>query len=143
VRILPRLLYAILRIDAWSEVPQNIGLKESSLMALTKIDDYITLYSANQFPPRIWLQANNMFIGQLIFEPDGTPLPPDNEVNGQVNLYYHLENFPHALDLLESDTGVSLLYSGSGPGFENGLLTASENIGDDELKQALARKVRS
>jgi hypothetical protein len=112
-------------------------------MALTNIDNYIVLYSANQFPPRIWLQANNKFIGQLIFEPDGTTLPPDSEASGQVNLYYHLENFPHALDLLESDTGVSLLYSGSGPGFENGLLTASEQIGDDEVKQILARKINN
>jgi hypothetical protein len=108
-------------------------------MALTTIDDYTVMYSANQFPPRIWLQAKSKFIGQLIFMPDNTPLPPDNVVNGQVNLYYHLENFSHALDLLETDTEVSLLFSGSGPGFENGLLTASENIGDDEVRQMRAQ----
>lgn len=107
-------------------------------MALTKIDDYTVLYSANQFAPRIWLRAQNKYIGQLIFNADNAPLPADNEVGGQVNLYYHLENFPHVLDLLESDTEVSLLYNGSGPGFENGLLTSSEGVGDDELHQMLS-----
>jgi len=112
-------------------------------MALTTIDDYTVMYSANQFPPRIFLQAKNKFIGQLIFMPDNTPLPPDKVVSGQVNLYYHLENFPHALDLLETDTKVSLLFNGSGPGFENGLLTASENVGDDEVKQMLAQSSKA
>jgi hypothetical protein len=108
-------------------------------MALTKIEDYLVMYSANTFAPRIWLRAQQKYIGQLIFNADNTPLPADNESGGQVNLYYHLENFPHVLDLLESDTEVSLLYNGTGPGFENGLLTSAEGVGDDELQRMVSR----
>ena len=49
-------------------------------MALTKIDEYEVMYSANAFVPRIWLKSSNKFIGQLIFKADGSPLPPDNMV---------------------------------------------------------------
>jgi hypothetical protein len=65
------------------------------------------------------------------------PLPPDAKVGGQVNLYYHLEQFPHALDLLESDAQVSLLFNGSGGGFENGLLTVPENVTSDQISALL------
>ncbi len=106
-------------------------------MALTKIDSYAVMYSANQFSPRIWLLAKGDNIGQLIFQPEDAPLPPDAKVGGQVNLYYHLEQFPHALDLLESDAQVSLLFNGSGGGFENGLLTVPENVTSDQISALL------
>ena len=41
------------------------------------INDYEVMYSANTFPPRIWLLNLGKFIGQLIFHPDGSVLPPD------------------------------------------------------------------
>ena len=44
-------------------------------MALTQITDYQVQYSANKFPPRIWLKNGATFIGQLIFMPDGSTLP--------------------------------------------------------------------
>ena len=62
-------------------------------MATTLIQSYEVMYSANTFVPRIWLMNGGKFIGQLIFEPDGAPLPADNNKNG-VNLYYHVENYP-------------------------------------------------
>lgn len=108
-------------------------------MALTKIDSYAVMYSANQFPPRIWLLAKGNYIGQLIFQPEDATLPPDAKVGGQVNLYYHLEQFPHALDLLESDDQVSLLFNGSGGGFENGLLTTPENVTKEQITALLKR----
>jgi hypothetical protein len=98
-------------------------------MTTTKIDDYEVMYSSNAFVPRIWLRSGGKFIGQLIFEHNGSALPPDNLVNGQVNLYYHLEDYENALDLLRNihDTPVYLLYLGSGG--ENGLLTSVELAG--------------
>jgi hypothetical protein len=111
-------------------------------MALTTIDSYAVMYSANQFPPRILLLAGGQYIGQLLFEADGTQLPPDGEASGQVNLYYHLEQFPHVLDLLETDATVSLLFNGSGGGFENGLLTTPEKIGSDQVTELLSRTSR-
>ena len=98
-------------------------------MALTQITDYQVMYSANKFPPRIWLKNGNNFIGQLIFMPDGSALPPDTMVGTQANLYYHLEDFQNALHLLSEETPMYLLYSGSGPGFENGIQTAAEPLG--------------
>jgi hypothetical protein len=41
------------------------------------INDYEVMYSANTFQPRIWLLNLGKFIGQLIFHPDGSVLPPD------------------------------------------------------------------
>jgi hypothetical protein len=93
-------------------------------MAVTKIDDYEVMYSSNTFPPRIWLKNAGKFIGQLIFQADGTALPQDSVVAGQANLYYHLENLDDMLDLLRNDEPLFLLFSGSGPGFENGIMTS-------------------
>jgi hypothetical protein len=49
-------------------------------MALTQIDQYEVMYSANTFFPRIWLKNGGKFIGQLIFHPDGATLPADASV---------------------------------------------------------------
>jgi hypothetical protein len=101
-------------------------------MALTKIDSYVVMYSANTFVPRIWLKGGSGPIGQLIFKPNGSTLPPDAMVNGQVNLYYYLDDYPNAIDLLRNEAPVYLLYSGSGSGFENGIKTSIEPVGEGE-----------
>ena len=101
-------------------------------MALTQIDKFEVMYSANTFPPRIWLLNANNFIGQLIFMPDGSALPQDNMTNGQVNLYYHLENFQNVIDLFRNESSLSLLYSGN----ENGILTTQDVVGVGEREAA-------
>jgi hypothetical protein len=95
-------------------------------MARTKIDEYEVVYAANAFDRRIWLKNSVKFIGQLIFKPNGASLPPDNMAGDQVNLYYHLEDFHNAIDLLKNEGPMYLLYAGSGPGFENGITTTQE-----------------
>jgi hypothetical protein len=100
-------------------------------MSITPIDDYEVMYSANQFPPRIWLIHNDSFFGQLIFEADGTALPADSE-NGGFNLYYHLENYAHCIDLLRNEKPVYLLWDGPGGSNENGLMTTPEKVGEGE-----------
>jgi len=101
-------------------------------MALTKIDQYEVMYSANQFPPRIWLKNGGKFIGQLIFKPNGSALPADTISGGQANLYYHLDDFQNTIDLLRNESPMYLLYSGSGGGFENGIKTTQEATGEGE-----------
>ena len=103
-------------------------------MALTVIDQYEVMYSANTFAPRVWLKNQGKYIGQLIFEPDGTKLPADSMQNNQVNLYYHLEDYEHTIDLLRNEAPMYLLYSGTGAGFENGIKTTAETVGENELK---------
>ena len=95
---------------------------------VTKIDQYEIMYSANKFPPRIWLFGGlgGKTLGQLIFMPDGTTLPQDNMSNNQVNLYYHLENFETMITLFRGDKTLYILWAGSGPGFENGVQTAQQ-----------------
>jgi|SRR3954451_21321368 len=97
-------------------------------MAVTQIDDYEVMYSANTFPPRIWLKSQGEYIGQLVFEASGASLPPDT----QDGLYYHLDDFPNILDMLRNEKPMYLLFSGSGPGFENGVKTTAEPIGEGE-----------
>lgn len=110
-------------------------------MALTPIDKFEVMYSANTFSPRIWLLSGTNFIGQLIFMPDGTALPQDAMVNGQVNLYYHLEDFENVMELFRNESPLSLLFSGSGGGFENGILTAQDVVGVGEREAATAGAV--
>jgi len=105
-------------------------------MPLTQIDQYEVMYSANTFVPRIWLKNGGNYIGQLIFEPDGSALPQDSMVNSQVNLFYHLEDFDNCIDLLRNEEAMYLLFSGSGPGFENGIKTTPEEVGDAFRKAA-------
>jgi hypothetical protein len=100
-------------------------------MPLTKIDEYEVMYSANKFPPRIWLKSGGKFIGQLIFKANGSALPADTMSNNQVNLYYHLDDFENAIDLLRNEKPMYLLYSGSGDG-ENGIKTTPETVGEAE-----------
>jgi hypothetical protein len=104
----------------------------------TRIDQFEVMYSANTFVPRIWLLSAGKFIGQLIFYPDGKPLPVDTKAaNGQVSIYYHLEDFENVHQLLETEKEVFLLFAGSGPGFENGILTTTEPAGSGiEVKAA-------
>ena len=101
-------------------------------MALTQIDQYEVLYSANTFPPRIWLKGGGKFIGQLIFHPDGTPLPADTLSGGQANLHYNLANFENVIDLLRNEKPMYLLWNGSGGGFENAVKTTAEPLGEGE-----------
>jgi hypothetical protein len=109
-------------------------------MATTLIDQFEVMYSSNKFVPRIWLKSANKFIGQLIFMPNGTNLPADVKTSdGSVNLYYHLDDFENAQELLETEKTVYLLFNGTGPGNENGILTAAEPVGAGiEIKTAAA-----
>lgn len=98
-------------------------------MTLTQIDTYAVMYSSNTFAPEIWLKAGGNYIGQLNFMPNGSTLPDDSMAQNQVQLYYHLDDFQNVIDLLRNDAPVSLLYSGSGGGFQNGIQTADETVG--------------
>jgi hypothetical protein len=98
-------------------------------MAITRIDDYTVFYSSNAFQPRIELLNAGKLIGQLFFYPNGEQLPSDGLLGGEPTLYYHLEDFENCAALLRNEKTVFLLYSGAGPGFENGLQTAETSPG--------------
>jgi hypothetical protein len=66
-------------------------------------------------------------LGQLIFLPDGTALPPDAITNNEVNLYYHLENLETMLTLFRDEKTLYILWTGSGG--ENGIQTAEQPLG--------------
>jgi len=93
------------------------------------IDNYQVMYSSNMFLPRIWLTSNATYVGQLIFEPDGSKLPNDSKINGQVNLYYHKEDFKNINDILQSNQNVYLIYDGSGDAYENGIYADTKAVG--------------
>jgi predicted secreted protein len=102
----------------------------------SSIDNYQVTYSSNTFLPRIWLMSsdttgNDTYVGQLIFEPDGSKLPDDSKINGQVNLYYHQEDFQNIIDILQSNPSVYLIYDGSGDAYENGIYTDTRAVGMD------------
>ena len=102
-------------------------------MSLTRIDAYEVFYSANAYPPRIALKGAGNYIGMLVFLPDGTTLPADTVTKGQTVLYYHFDHYQHALDLLRNEKPVYLYYNGSGSGFENGIKTMVEKVGEGEI----------
>jgi hypothetical protein len=103
-------------------------------MPTTRVDAYEVFYSANSFSPRIGLKHAGEFIGQLVFKPNGASLPPDaSSANGQVSLFYHLDDFQNAIDLLRNEKPIYLYYNGTGPGFENGIKTNVEKVGEGEV----------
>ena len=102
-------------------------------MAMTRVDEYEVLYSSNAFARRIGLKHAGNYIGQLVFMPNGVALPPDSDTNGQVNLYYHVQDFANAVDLLRNEKPIYLYYNGSGSGFENGIKTMAEKVGEGEV----------
>jgi hypothetical protein len=68
------------------------------------------------------MTGNNQGIGQLVFFPDGTPLPLDfQRPNGQVDLFYHRQDFQNLIDVLRNEKPLFLNFNGSGPGFENSI----------------------
>ena len=92
------------------------------------ITQYEITYSSNSFSPRIGLQnAPNHFVGQLVFHPNGAPLPQDAVVNGIANLHYHLDDFANVLEVLRGPKPVFLVFNGVGPGFENAIQTGLIN----------------
>ena len=98
-----------------------------------RIDAYEVLYSANDFPPRIALKNAGNYVGQMIFAANGAALPADTVVNNQVQLHYHLDDFQNAIDLLRNEKPIYMYYNGSGGGFENGIRTMSEKVGEGEI----------
>lgn len=101
-------------------------------MALTKIDQYLVQYSSNTFSRRIGLKSGATYIGQLVFMANGSVLPADKMLGTQAQLYYHLEDYMNCIDLLRNETPVYLLWTGAGPGNENGIRTGEEAIGEGE-----------
>lgn len=104
-------------------------------MTQMRIDAYEVLYSANGFAPRIALKNAGNYVGQMIFMPNGTTLPADSIVNKQAQLHYHLDDFQNAIDLLRNEKPIYMYYNGSGGGFENGIRTMSEKVGEGEISQ--------
>lgn len=96
-------------------------------MAQTLITGYDVIYSSNTFSRRIGLLNGQNFIGQLIFMPDGSTLPSDAQIGGQVSLHYHLEDFANVLTVLRSEKVVYFFFNGTG--IENGITTGPENLG--------------
>ena len=104
-------------------------------MPQMRVDAYEVLYSANGFSPRIALKNAGAYIGQLLFLPNGATLPADTVVNKQVQLYYHLDDFQNVVDLLRNEKPIYMYDNGSGSGFENGVRTMSERVGEGEIIQ--------
>jgi hypothetical protein len=100
------------------------------LVTTTKIDEYEVMYSANKFPPRIWLRGSGKSLGQLVFMPNGAALPSDALTGGQANLYYHLDDFQNCIDMLRNEKPMYLLWVGPGSGNENGIKTTPEPVGE-------------
>jgi len=98
-----------------------------------QIDEYLVMYSANTFAPRIGMRSKGAYLGQAVFHPNGKVLPADLlRPDGSVDLMYHLEDFQNIIDVLRNEKPVFLMFSGVGPGFENAIGTNYEVAGEGE-----------
>jgi hypothetical protein len=89
-----------------------------------QVDAYSVMYSANAIPPRICLRLGTAIIGQCVFHPNGTTLPPDAQrPDGQVDLQYHLDDFQNILAVLRDGKPIFLNFKGVGAGAENAITT--------------------
>lgn len=99
-------------------------------MATIMISKYVVQYAANGFSPRIWLYtATGGAIGQAVFKPNGTSLPPDSSGS----LFYHLDDFQNVIDLLRNEKPVYWCFVGTGSGNENAIRTAQEEVGPGDV----------
>lgn len=96
-------------------------------MTVTKIDEYEVMYSANAYPPRVWLKSSGKHFGQLVFMPIDAALPPDTATS----LYYHIHDLAPILDLLRNEEPMYYMFVGNGG--ENGIKTTPEPVGEEEL----------
>jgi hypothetical protein len=69
----------------------------------------------------------------MMFLPNGATLPADTVSNNQVQLHCHLDDFQNAIDLLRNEKPIYMYYNGSGGGFENGIKTMVEKVGEGEI----------
>lgn len=99
---------------------------------IKKIDTYFVMYSANSFIPRVELKSGGIYVGQLLFKPNGAALSADSMVGSVIRLYYHFDDYDNVMDLLRNEAPIYLWYNGSGPGFENGIRTTDEVVGEGE-----------
>lgn len=99
---------------------------------LTQIDQYEVMYASGTFLPRIALKAEGRFVGQLVFMPEGLALPADAQTGDTVTLYYYRADFAAVLDLLRNEHPMFLQFAGAGRGFENGIKTTPEPVGEGE-----------
>ena len=83
-------------------------------MSFTQVDDYELLYMSNTNAPLIGLVNSGNWVSQLVFHPNGEVLPPDSLVDGQLSLYYHLDDFANCFALLRHEEPVYLVYNGPG-----------------------------
>ena len=88
-----------------------------------KIDRFEVMYPVHQLPPRIVMFGSGRSLGQLMFMPDGSGLPPDTMNNDSFFLYFHLEKLESMLALMRS--GETLYVHWIGPGCDNRIQTAS------------------
>ena len=95
-------------------------------MTVTPIEQYEVMYSANKFPPRVWLKSGGKYIGQLVFRPNGEVLPSDTADS----LYYHLDDLQNVVDLLRNEK--PMYWTWLGVGGENGIKTTPEPVGEEE-----------
>jgi hypothetical protein len=96
-------------------------------MSFTQIDDYELLYMSNTNQPLIGLVNSGNWFAQLVFYPNGAVLPPDASADGQLSLYYHLDDFANCYALLRHAESVYLVYNG--PGGPNVLSTLDKAPG--------------
>jgi len=101
------------------------------MLSHQKIDEYIVVYSSNAIPPRILLKGAGKIIGHLVFKPNGRTLPPNSKSGGVMTLYYHLDDFQNAIDLLRNEKPLYLLGS-SNSAYGWGIQTVTEEIGEEE-----------
>lgn len=102
-------------------------------METIKLDSYLVVYPSGDGAPRIWLRAGNAYVGQVVFWPDGDPLP--NDTPDQVD--YHRREYPNVLDLLRNEGPVFLFSMDLDDGVFTALMTGVEAVGEGELHTLL------
>jgi hypothetical protein len=122
-------LTGFLEVEAQAHLASIANDKEQSMVY--EIVEYVVMYSANKFSPRIWLKdsAGN-FVSDLFFLPDDEVLPDDALYGGIPRLHYHRQDFQNVLDILRNEKPLFLVYNGTG--VENGIRTSDEAVGEAE-----------
>jgi hypothetical protein len=98
------------------------------MSTVTKIESYHVGYYSNTSARSIGLKNAGKYFCSIFFLPNGATLPDDYVNQGNIWLYYHVEDFENIIGLLRHEKNLYLLYNGSGSGNNNGI-TMDETVG--------------
>ena len=104
-------------------------------MDVTRIEFYTILFGADPSRRQVWLRAGGEYVAQILFWPDEAELPPSSASL----LHYHQRDYPSIVDLLRNERPIFVLSMEIDGEVLATITTATESIGENEVRDRLVQ----